>query len=83
MSEEMPCYKCGCDVTPNDKFCRECGISAPSQGMSWDWRDQPDFDQMNVLLAPYGCKVVEVVTGTDQHACRVDSISYDNIQPTP
>lgn len=72
-SEMMPCYKCGSDVEPNDKFCRDCGIAAPSQGMSWDWRAQPDWDHLNELLAPYGCRVVEVETGTDQHALRVES----------
>jgi len=72
-SEEVSCYKCEADVSINDKFCRECGTEAPSQGMSWDWRAQPDFGQLNALLEPYGVIIVEMETGTDQHAIRVKS----------
>ena len=70
-SEEVSCYKCEADVSINDKYCRECGTEAPSQGMSWDWRAQPAFGQLNALLEPYGVLIVEIETGTDQHAIRV------------
>jgi len=72
-SEEAACYKCDTDVSINDKFFLECGTEAPSQGMSWGWRAQPDFGQLNALLEPYGVIIVEIETGTDQHALRVES----------
>ena len=71
--DEISCYKCEADCHPNDKFCRECGTPHPSQGMSWDWRAQPDFGQLNILLEPYGVEIIEIETGSDQHALRVQS----------
>lgn len=72
--EEVPCIKCGSDVTADDKFCRHCGEKDPGTGFSWDWKEQPPWGKINDLLRPYGCRIDDVNTGSDQYAARVVSI---------
>ena len=71
---ETSCLKCEGDIDSEDQFCRHCGLSSPANGMSWDWREQPDFSQLNGLLAPFGCRIVEIQTNSDQHAIRLEAI---------
>ncbi len=65
------CYKCQCDVSVEDNFCRECGAPGPGQYVGWDWKASPSFTALNLLLQPYGCKIEELETNSDQCAARV------------
>ena len=72
--EDPPaCWSCGTECAEDDKFCRECGSKFPAQVLTWDWRDQPCFDSINERLAPFGCRIVEVETNTDQHGIRIEA----------
>lgn len=65
-SEEESCYSCG---------SRDCGARAPGQGMSWDWREQPNWGRLNNLLRPFGAVIIEVDTDDDQHTIRVGKLN--------
>lgn len=71
---ECACFKCQGDVTRGDKFCRYCGEKDPASGFSWDWKEQPPWGQINVLLKPFGCRIDEMEASSDQYASRVVSI---------
>ena len=68
---EVSCYKCEGDCDSEDNFCRHCGAPTPGQGMSWDWKEQPNFGRLNKLLRPYGVQIEEVKTESDQSAILV------------
>lgn len=65
------CWKCGSDATPKDNFCRECGAEKPALFISFDWKEEPSIGQLNKLLAPFKCKIIELETNSDTCAISV------------
>jgi hypothetical protein len=72
--DEPSCYVCREPVHLGDKLCRKCDAINPAFGMSWDWRAQPDFSILNVLLSPYGVEIIEFETNSDQYAIFVQAL---------
>jgi len=40
--------------------------------VSWDWKAQPDMDELARLLEPYGVTLTKIDTGCDEYAVRVE-----------
>lgn len=60
------CWRCETPLKAMTGQCPNCGVPAPDALVaSWDWRAQPDWERINELLAPLGCKIEMLDAGDD------------------
>jgi len=48
--------------------------------LTWDWRGQPDIDELRDVLAELGVYLADVATGTDQYAIVVSDTPITDLE---